>query len=749
MSVLSKYGPILLSLSLWLTSQHVATQILNKPEAADNPNLPGNSAWTAACASESFNEYFVNFTWSPPPVNADNEFILELSDATGDFSEPTTLVSLDDKNNIYDFNFSFALPETTRGDAYRFRVRSTSPALTSPESDPYPMYYIGYRDPILISKDRDGTIPSGGQLQVCDGESLFLGTHNIDNPELYEYNWYNNGNLLTERSSLIEITEPGMYYVEIDYGASCSGSANTLSNTVEVIFVSPINVLITAETTTNICNGETVQLVADVDDPSLFYTWYKDGVAISARVLGLSSFTVDSSMPGFDGQYYVEVQGNNPCIEQSNSIEVTDAGTFTVTNDQATSLVILPGQNRVLSVSSTATNPTYQWYKDNIALVGETNQSLTVSEDGDYYVVLTQGGACSNSQVASETYVVVSPDSFEFVIAYATSYAPCSNVDVTLDLVQINALFSSQSALDVTTDLQNDFTYQWALNGNPVSGETSSVIMLVDVAQNGDYALNGTLQGFNVSSNSLNVSLNASNSYTIISDGTALCFGDTITLTAEQDLNGETFEWTRNGTGFNSQDQSVIISEPGTYSLVVQSTGCPATSNSIEVVPFDDSGVFIDVEDNFLLVQGTTVTVTAEGATSYEWYDENNTLISSESTANISLAGSYQLVARVDNCSATRTFTAVYLDEFEVPNVITVNGDGINDLWLLPNVYSGNPNVKVTIYDQSGIEIYQQTNYQNNWPESTMQFTQQNMIFYYNIKELGTTVKQGTITVIR
>ena len=749
MSVLSKYGPILLSLVIWLSCQHLAAQILNKPEAADNPNLPGNSAWTAACASESFNEYFVNFTWSPPPVNPDNEFILELSDANGDFSNPTTLVSLDDKNNTYDFNFSFALPENTRGDAYRFRVRSTSPALTSPESDPYPMYYIGYRDPILISKDRDGIIPSGGQIQVCDGETLSLGTHNIDNPELYEYNWYNDGNLLLERSSLLEITEPGMYYVEIDYGASCSGSANTLSNTVEVIFVNPTNVSISAATSTNICNGETVQLVADVDDPNLYYTWFQDGVEVSARVLGLSTFTVDSSMPGFAGQYYVEVQGNNPCIEQSNSIEVTDAGTFTVTNDQATSLVILPGQNRVLSVSSTATNPTYQWYKDNTELVGETNQSLTVSEPGDYYVVLTQGGACSNSQVNSETYSVVSPDSFEFVIAYATTYAPCANSDVTLDLVQINALFSSQSALDVTTDLQNDFTYQWTLNGNPVSGETSSVIMLVDVAQNGDYALNGSLQGFNVTSNILNVTLNDSGTYTIISDGTALCFGETITLTAEQELTGETFEWTRNGAGFNSQDQSVNISEPGTYNLVVQSAGCPSTSNSIDIVPFDDSGVLIDVEDSFLLVQGTTVTVTAEGATTYEWYDENNTLISSESTVNISLAGTYQLIARVDNCSVSRTFAAVYLDEFEVPNVITVNGDGINDLWLLPNIYSGNPDVKVTIYDQSGIQIFQQTNYQNNWPESTMQFTQQNMIFYYNIKELGTTVKQGTITVIR
>ncbi|NKI31227.1 gliding motility-associated C-terminal domain-containing protein [Croceivirga thetidis] len=749
MSVFSKYGVLLVSFLVWFSSQFVSAQILNKPEAADNPNLPGNSAWTAACASENFNEYFVNFTWTPPPVNPENEFILELSDANGDFSNPTTLTTVDDQNNVFDFDFSFALPETTRGDGYRFRVRSTSPELTSPVSDPYPMYYIGYRDPILISKDRNGEIPSGGQIQVCNGESLALGTHNVDNPENYEYNWYNNGALLSERSSLIEITDPGLYYVEIDYGASCSGSANTLSNTVEVIFVDALNVSISASTSTNICNGETVDLVASVDDPNLFYTWYQDGQAVTARILGLSTYTVDSSTAGFDGQYYVEVQGNNPCIEQSNNVEITDAGTFDVTNDQELNLVLLPGQTRTLSVSSTATNPTYQWYKDGVALTGETNQSLEVTEAGDYYVTMTQGGACSNSQVDSETYVVVTPDSFELLIEYATSYAPCANADVTLNLLQINALFSAQSPIDVTNDLINDFSYQWTLDGNIIVGETSSSLMIVGNTNNGDYELTATLGSFTPISNTLSVELTDNSSFSISSDGTALCFNQTLTVTSDQTLANEVFEWTQNGVPINNTDESITVSEPGIYQLVVESNSCPSISNTIEITPFDDSGVTIDVEEEFLLVEGTSVIVTAEGAETYEWYDESNNLISSEATASISLAGTYLLIASLDNCSVTRTFTAIYRDEFEVPNVITVNGDGINDLWLLPNIYSGNPNVKVTIFDAAGNQIFQQVNYQNNWPESNTQFTKQNMIFYYNIKESGTTVKQGTITVIK
>ena len=90
-----------------------------------------------------------------------------------------------------------------------------------------------------------------------------------------------------------------------------------------------------------------------------------------------------------------------------------------------------------------------------------------------------------------------------------------------------------------------------------------------------------------------------------------------------------------------------------------------------------------------------------------------------------------------------------YLDTFRVPNVITVNGDGINDLWVIPNSYSNKPDVSVIIYNQNGEEIYNQTNYQNNWPQASTSFAHQNMVFYYKILDDGGVLKQGTITVIR
>ena len=90
-----------------------------------------------------------------------------------------------------------------------------------------------------------------------------------------------------------------------------------------------------------------------------------------------------------------------------------------------------------------------------------------------------------------------------------------------------------------------------------------------------------------------------------------------------------------------------------------------------------------------------------------------------------------------------------FLDTFKVPNVITVNGDGINDQWILPNSYSNKADVNVIIYNEQGQEIINEFNYKNNWPQSATAFTKQNMVFYYKIRNASEVLKQGTITVIR
>ncbi len=729
----------------------VNAQVLYKPEPADNPNLPGNSAWTQACASDAFNEYFVNFTWDPPLVNADNEFILELSDAQGGFSSPRELARTADQNTNFDFDFSFALPTDIQGDGYRFRVRSTSPAMDSPESDAFSMYFIGYNSPILISQNGSGDIPSGGIIQACNGSSITLATHNVPDAQNYNYSWYRSGTRLPENSNSITVSQAGLYFVEIDYG-NCSGSANTLSNAIEIQIGTNQGVAITPPAKTALCSGETLTLVANIVGQGYDYTWYKDGSPIAGPALEGSSYVVDANTVGFEGSYEVEISGSGICTERSSALAITNADNFTVNRDNEATVVLLPSQTQTLTVSTDANSPQYQWYRDGAPISGETASTIQVSEVGDYFARITQtAGACTSTTKDSESTTVVSPDSFEFTIEYSTAYTACGVSEVTLGLAEILAVATDGTRTDVTQDMRTVFAYQWVLDGTDVTGETSSSLLITDRTNNGDYLLRGDIGGsYNVSSNVLPVQLRTNTTIAIESDNNVLCDGaNDARLTTTFDLSGASFRWLRNGQPTGSSAEVFTATQSGDYQLEVTLNGCGVTSNTIQITDFDASILVLDNEEDIVIPEGDSVTVNASGATEYQWFDASNNLLATGSSITISEEGSFTVLATIGSCQITRTLTVSFRDTFLVPNVITANGDGINDLWILPNTYSNDQDIRVIIFNEKGEEILNQTSYQNNWPESSAAFSKKNQIFYYKIRNTNETLKQGTITVIR
>lgn len=748
----STYSILVLALAFMLLGANtLQAQVLNKPEPAPNPNIGSTKPWDAACASSGFNEYFVNFTWGPPVVNSNNEFILELSDADGYFGSPTELARVGDKNTTFDFEFQFSLPTEIRGENYKFRVRSTSPAKTSPASDAFPMYFVDYNSPLLISENGSGSIPSSGEIQICGGGSVTLKPHNIPNAGTYLYNWYKSGTLLSEKSETITVSEPGMYYVELDYGSVCSGSANTLSNYITISTGNSMGIAINGANSVEVCPGDPITLEANISGQGYTYSWYKDGTKISGPTVDASTYSINTSAAGFEGDYQVEIGGTGVCIERSSAVSVSATGSFEVTLENEENIVLLPSQTKTLSVSTTASSPTYQWYKDGAAITDATSSSLKISETGEYYVEITEnGGPCEAAPISSATILVVSPDSFEFVVDFVGTYTPCENTDATLSLTAINAVSDNGTKTDVTSHLQSSFSYQWKRNGNAVGGETSKTITISDHEENGAYALSGSIDSFNANSNSLELKLSANQNLQISADGTVLCEGgEAIVLSSSMDLSSETFEWKKDGVLVDTAAENLTVSETGVYQLIVKSYDCPILSNELTITAFDESLLVLDKPKDLIIIEGQTETMTASGADSYEWYDAGNNLISSQDYYGFQEEGEYLLIASFGTCTVSRVITVIFRDMFAIPNVITANGDGINDLWVLPNTYSRDPNVLITIFNERGEQVFSQTGYENNWPQSTTSFSKQSMIFYYKVSRGGKSLKQGTITVIK
>ncbi len=255
------------------------------------------------------------------------------------------------------------------------RVRSTNPAITGAESDAFPMYYIDFNSPLLISPNGDGNVPPGGAVEICNGNTVTLAPHNIPNSNTYQYNWYRSGTLLPEKGPSLTINQSGIYHLELDYGSICSGSANTLSNDITVSLGNSLGIALNPPSKTNLCAGETVALVANITGQGLTYTWYKDDVAVTTPSVDNDTFTVDASVAGFEGNYQVEIVGAGTCLERSSGITITNAGNFTVTNASPGNLVLLPAENKTLSVSASVSPVTYQWFRNGVQISGATEST--------------------------------------------------------------------------------------------------------------------------------------------------------------------------------------------------------------------------------------------------------------------------------------------------------------------------------------------------------------------------------------
>src|SRR5690606_594163 len=125
----------------------------------------------------------------------------------------------------------------------------------------------------------------------------------------------------------------------------------------------------------------------------------------------------------------------------------------------------------------------------------------------------------------------------------------------------------------------------------------------------------------------------------------------------------------------------------------------------------------------------------------------------SSASVTIDASGIYTLIATSDSCEITRTVTVTGpggpgVSDI-IPNVLTPNGDNINDTLQILNAYAFNNNIEVIIYGPTGEILHQATGYANDWPQSALTYIVNNPVFYYRILEGSNVLEQGSITLIK
>lgn len=729
----------------------VSAQIFNAPQPAPNQTLGGGStAWSAICASNTFNDYWVNFTWSPPLVNASNEFILELSDAFGNFNNALELDRVSDKNTSFDFYFQFTLPQEIAGEGFKMRVRGTNPAITSPESAAFPMYFLDVNTGINI-RPLGQTNFGNGTAEACEGQGLTLEVYNIPEAATRRYNWYKNGVLLPEKGAALVVLEAGTYAAELDYG-SCAGSGNTLSNQMQVTIGTRIGIEINPPEKTSICFGELLNLQANVTDPNLSYVWFRDGNPLTSPTFGDFTFALDASEPNFSGKYQVEVSGPGICTERSSEIEISNAAEFDVNRINPSNLLLIPQGTVTLEIATDANNGNIQWFKDNEPLIGEQAATLVVSngQSGTYFARVSLGGSCEGVYKDAEATVVFTPVEIRANIDYSGNYESCETSSANLTVNEIFAIGPAGDEYLVTSNLRDLISWEWYREDQLYSDIAGPELTIFNSFDSGSFSAKGAIDVYTVESNSLPVQLTLVENIRIEASSLVFCGnGVPITLSSPEEITGVEYTWFFDGQVIDATDREIQVYEAGTYELWVYRGECPSYSNQITLSELNPELISVLPDTEIDLLQGNSQELTATGGEAYIWLDAAENQVGTGTSFTVSNPGTYKLLATIDGCQVSKTITVRPLESLQVPNVVSVNGDGINDLWIIPGFYSRQSEIKISIYNALGQVIFETFNYQNNWPTAAQTITGRSEVFYYKISDTDKTLKQGTITVIR
>ncbi len=224
-------------------------------------------------------------------------------------------------------------------------------------------------------------------------------------------------------------------------------------------------------------------------------------------------------------------------------------------------------------------------------------------------------------------------------------------------------------------------------------------------------------------------------------------------------FNGTLQNWSWNfGDGTNSANANPVkrYSLPGNYNVtltVTNTAGCVSDSFVVPVIvhlqPVIDAGI------NYVLQQGSQVTLqaTANSPTlTFQWSPaiglSDATILRPVLTA---LQDQVYTLTAIGNfgCRATDQFALKILKLVTVPNVFSPNGDGIHDIWKIPNL-SDYPGSTVEVFNRYGQQVFYSLGYTTPWNGTLNGKSLPDGTYYYIIQlKNGFKPLSGSVTILR
>ncbi|MFN5421947.1 MAG: gliding motility-associated C-terminal domain-containing protein [bacterium] len=421
--------------------------------------------------------------------------------------------------------------------------------------------------------------------------------------------------------------------------------SNIVTITVNAI---PSRPTISASGATAFCAGQHVELTAS---SAISYQWYMDGITIDGAV----SQTYSTSTTG---SYTVIVKNSNGCSSQPASAvavisnPIPSIPTLTVSGDTS----FCPGGAVTLSSSDA---PSYQWYKDGVAIEGAVFKSFSAQSSGQYAVAAINYNGCSSALSKALT-----------ITLYPTPPTPTITAGSNLSFCQGDSVMLTSSSAA---------SYQWYLNGVIVSNAVSKTFS-ADTTGAYTVVVKNAQGCESNASTEVNVSLISPSSKPVITAGSAteFCQGNNLVLTSSA---ANEYQWYKDGlpiTAANSQSLTATTSAKYSVRVKNESVCFSDTSDDISVTVYSlPATPTISAASGTAICPGGSVQLTSSTGSSYQWY-KSGVIIESGISQTFTATDSarYSVVVKNSNgCSSAQSLPqSVTFYPVPATPVITASG---------------------------------------------------------------------------
>jgi gliding motility-associated-like protein len=553
-------------------------------------------------------------------------------------------------------------------------------------------------DPVVITVNPNPVpeVDADGPTTFCQGNCVTL----TADAGYTSYLW-NNG--ATTQS--ITVCDAGQYFVSVFDENSCRGVSAPVAVTVNIA----ITPTVTADGPTTICNGTCVILTAS---EAVSYLWSNGATTQSISVCAEGSFTVT-------------VMDENGCSATSDPVSVTIIPGPTPEISPEGSVQICEGGCVTLSTSFSGEIGYFLWSN------GETTQTITVCESGDYYVTVTDENGCSGT----------SADTVHVEIGQTVS--PTVTADGPTEICE-------GDSVTLTANSPNAVSYQWYQNGIAIPGATGQSITVSDFAD--FYVVVTDQYGCTAQSNLVLVKVGEIPEVSLGEDVT-ICPGDEVTLTAS----GATYYVWSNG----ATTQSITVSPDEATDYLVTGTNpfCNLSDSDTVTVNISDLPVAAaEASDDPSLGNPVNFTDVSGDNSIVNWFwdfGDGNSAITQNTHHTYDTEGIFTVILTVENqygCAAYDTLEVDINQVILIPNIITPNNDGLNDGFGIKN--NGVDEYGLTIFNRWGQIVFERQAREIQWNGTTNSGTDLEAGTYFYVLVVdngskGTFEKTGFITLVR